>query len=279
MTIATLLNVLVFTMMKVFLSEPRPFWTHSSVKNIGYYCPKDYGSPSGHTEFAVFFYALILIHFNKARNASWIVGGFITVFLVMISRMYLGGHSLDQVVFGFIVAIAVILIYGYGGGKEFISQTLLTFNDTKTKAKILAFLSVIASASFYIFFTNKNKRPIFINNFKVWQKNFNQKCSFNIKVDKINESSLMSCLALLCLILGFYYAVLNVRKQQYSLKYLLGQWDFSTKQWKWLSYIIYIVVNLLFLGLPYLIVTPLYFMMGQTFAARTLTFQHDKTDE
>ena len=81
----------------------------------------------------------------------------------------------------------------------------------------------------------------------------------------------MSCLALLCLILGFYYAVLNVRKQRYSLKNLLGQWDFITKKWRWLSYVIYTVVSLLFLGLPYLIVSPLYFIMGQTFAARTLS--------
>jgi hypothetical protein len=31
--------------------------------------------------------------------------------------MYLGGHSLDQVIFGFIVAKSLALIYGYGGGK------------------------------------------------------------------------------------------------------------------------------------------------------------------
>ena len=186
LSIATLFNVLVFMMMKVFLSEPRPFWTHSIVKNIGYYCPKDYGSPSGHTEFAVFFYALLLIHFNKARNLSWIVGGLITIILVMISRMYLGGHSLDQVVFGFIVAISLALIYGYGGGKELISYTLLNFEDNSIKAKLIAFLSCIAGISFYIFFDNKTKRPVFISNFKVWQKNFNHKCSFDIKVDKIN---------------------------------------------------------------------------------------------
>lgn len=80
----------------------------------------------------------------------------------------------------------------------------------------------------------------------------------------------MSCLALLCLILGFYYAILNLRKQAYSLKYLLGHWDFSTKQWTWLNYVIYTVINLLFWGLPYLLATPFYFMMGKTFAARTL---------
>lgn len=80
----------------------------------------------------------------------------------------------------------------------------------------------------------------------------------------------MSCLALLFIILGFYYAVLNLRKQQYSKRYLLGQWDFTKKQSKWLSYIIYTVVSLVFLVLPYLIATPFYFIMGKTFAGRTL---------
>ena len=44
-----------------------------------------------------------------------------TILLVMMSRMYLGGHSLDQVLFGFIVAACVIAVYEAGGGKEKIS--------------------------------------------------------------------------------------------------------------------------------------------------------------
>jgi hypothetical protein len=80
----------------------------------------------------------------------------------------------------------------------------------------------------------------------------------------------MSCLAILFLILGFYFAVLKLRKQRFSLKYLLGQWDFNKNKQKWLSYIIYMVLSLIFLVLPYLLLTPFYFLLGKTFAARTL---------
>jgi hypothetical protein len=43
-----LLNTFFLTISKSFYAAPRPYWTHENVKNIGYYCPKDYGQPSGH---------------------------------------------------------------------------------------------------------------------------------------------------------------------------------------------------------------------------------------
>lgn len=48
-SIAVFLNTYIFMAMKACLTAPRPFWTDKNIKNIGYYCPKDYGSPSGHT--------------------------------------------------------------------------------------------------------------------------------------------------------------------------------------------------------------------------------------
>lgn len=47
-----LFNTYFLTVTKAFYAAPRPYWTHENVRNIGYYCPKDYGSPSGHAEFA-----------------------------------------------------------------------------------------------------------------------------------------------------------------------------------------------------------------------------------
>lgn len=58
--IFTLFNTYFLTISKSFYSAPRPYWTHHSVRNIGYYCPKDYGNPSGHAEFAAIMGAFIL---------------------------------------------------------------------------------------------------------------------------------------------------------------------------------------------------------------------------
>lgn len=49
--IFVLFNTYFLTISKSFYSAPRPYWTHQKVRNIGYYCPKDYGNPSGHAEF------------------------------------------------------------------------------------------------------------------------------------------------------------------------------------------------------------------------------------
>jgi hypothetical protein len=46
--IFVLFNTYFLTISKSFYSAPRPYWTHSDVRSIGYYCPKDYGNPSGH---------------------------------------------------------------------------------------------------------------------------------------------------------------------------------------------------------------------------------------
>lgn len=117
-TIAVLFNTYIFMIMKAFVTAPRPFWTHEDIKNIGYYCPKDYGSPSGHTEFAVFIFLIYLFHFKKDEKLKLCFLGVPVILLVMISRMYLGGHSLDQVIFGFIVAVSLAVLYQYGGFKN-----------------------------------------------------------------------------------------------------------------------------------------------------------------
>jgi hypothetical protein len=46
--IFVLFNTFLLTTLKAFYAAPRPYWTHQHVRNIGYYCPKDYGNPSGH---------------------------------------------------------------------------------------------------------------------------------------------------------------------------------------------------------------------------------------
>ena len=64
---------------------------------------------------------LLMVHFNTQRKVWPFAVSLITVVLIMASRMFLGGHSLDQVLFGFIVAMCVIIVYSVGGGKDKIS--------------------------------------------------------------------------------------------------------------------------------------------------------------
>lgn len=72
--------------------------------------------------------------------------------MIMLSRMYLGGHSLDQVIFGFVVAACVVVLYDCGGLRRKISQLLLSFDKHETKiavVKIITCLYVIAVAVYF----------------------------------------------------------------------------------------------------------------------------------
>jgi len=89
---------------------------------------------------------------------------------------------------------------------QLISQTLINFHKTAIKIKSIVILSAFAALNFVVYFSNKKKDIKFDNSFKIWQKNFNSECSFDIKVEKINESSLLSSNALLFMILGFFFA-------------------------------------------------------------------------
>lgn len=129
---------------------------------------------------------MLLIHFNKKKNLSIILIGLVTVLLVMLSRMYLGGHSLDQVVFGFIVAISLGIMYEFGGLRLVISNSLLKINDHSTKIKVLIFTLALQLVNVLSYFYNGDKGKSFSKEFKLWQKNFNKNCSFSIDEASIN---------------------------------------------------------------------------------------------
>lgn len=93
-----LLNTFCAAVLKAYDSDPRPIWTEQSVRNIGLYCPVEYGNPSGHSWFsAVFGFGLLLDYKGPGPNYIFIWSSLAAVVLMPISRMYLGAHSLNQV--------------------------------------------------------------------------------------------------------------------------------------------------------------------------------------
>jgi membrane-associated phospholipid phosphatase len=227
-TIAVLLNTYIFMAMKAFLTSPRPFWTDKHIKNIGYYCPKDYGSPSGHTEFAVFIFSIYLFHFNKQKNMIVVVLGFGVIALVMISRMYLGGHSLDQVLFGFIVAACLSIIYEFGGIREKIAELLVRFSQSQVRKKVLAFCFLAHFLAIAIYFRNLSRDESFYSDISDWMGNFKNKCSSEISSSTLNESSLLAESVLITFSLGYFFSFQTVLKDRKGSTFLAGNWRFNT---------------------------------------------------
>lgn len=100
---------------KTFLYHPSPPYMLFRGENISLFSSKyihtNYSYPSGHvfrTTFLVTF-LIALIFLRSRKNSRFLLGGLLLVFLfvMMVSRVYLGEHWLSDVVGGFLLGISM----------------------------------------------------------------------------------------------------------------------------------------------------------------------------
>ncbi|TYK47912.1 phosphatase PAP2 family protein [Actinomadura decatromicini] len=91
-------------LLKLVFHDPRPYWTDPSVK--GRESLSSFGMPSGHSQNAPVFWG-----FFAVQTRRWYVwtGAAAIVFLVGVSRVYLGVHSVGQVLGGWAIGIAILV--------------------------------------------------------------------------------------------------------------------------------------------------------------------------
>ncbi len=122
-----LFTVFLNTIFKQAFRGPRPFWIDPEVgldtRETGY------GIPSGHTQNATVIYFFLAAWF--ARNWMW-AGAVILVFLIGLSRIYLGAHFIHDTIAGFLLGALTLVAYGilarrYGEqfGSRIMGQRLL----------------------------------------------------------------------------------------------------------------------------------------------------------
>ncbi len=92
------------TTLKHALRMPRPFWIDPQV---GLEQTAGYGLPSGHTQYATTLYLLIASLVGGVW--VWLAAGFM-VFLMALSRVYLGAHFIQDVIGGFLVGLLLLTI-------------------------------------------------------------------------------------------------------------------------------------------------------------------------
>ena len=93
-------------MFKHFFREPRPFWLDESIALDTR--EEGYGIPSGHTMFATVFYLFIAGWVRK----TWVwIGAVVLVFLMGLSRIYIGAHFIQDVVIGYLLSFLLLLGY------------------------------------------------------------------------------------------------------------------------------------------------------------------------
>ena len=93
-------------MFKHAFREPRPFWIEDAIAIDTR--EEGYGLPSGHTMFATVIYFFIAGWIRK----TWVwVGAAILVFLIGLSRIYVGAHFIQDVIVGFFLSVLLLLSY------------------------------------------------------------------------------------------------------------------------------------------------------------------------
>jgi undecaprenyl-diphosphatase len=97
------------TTLKVFFKDPRP-------PSNGYFGDPatGYGLPSGHTQSSVGFYGFAFHQFKGYEKKGGIVVriiSFLLLVLVPVSRLILGVHDVQDVLFGYLFGYGVLLIY------------------------------------------------------------------------------------------------------------------------------------------------------------------------
>lgn len=105
----------IIALLKQSFQQSRPIWYDSRISNWEWFCPKDFGNPSGHSFAVILLYEPILSdsigYGGRFRPFAFI---FLIFFIMIpISRMYLGVHSANQILFGLSMGTVFLVLYKY----------------------------------------------------------------------------------------------------------------------------------------------------------------------
>jgi membrane-associated phospholipid phosphatase len=112
-----IINVYLNTLSKLLFSDPRPFWFSTDILQLEWKCPGQFGNPSGHSRSAALFYYLIINDFIAKYGrpgCGWWAAIVCVWVLVPLSRLALGAHSSNQVLFGMLLGLAWLVFYRFG---------------------------------------------------------------------------------------------------------------------------------------------------------------------
>lgn len=109
------MGVYFIALLKQTFQQSRPIWFDDRIDNWEWFCPKDFGNPSGHSFATIMLYEPIVadqLGFGKFFQ-GWIFLAIISV-MIPVSRMYLGVHSANQILMGLTLGFTFCVAFHYG---------------------------------------------------------------------------------------------------------------------------------------------------------------------
>ena len=180
-------------LLKQLFQESRPFWFDDRIHNWEWDCSKSFGSPSGHVSKTILL--LVPLVSDVTGFGSFYQGLiFMTAMAVIqpFSRMYLGVHSLNQVLFGLTLGLILLTAYRYVYQKALYRffWNLLVKGKKLVKLILIVGCHVLIIVIPIIFFmVNEGERPMEKRDLD----NLNRECGTSLTSLEVQQSALLSC--------------------------------------------------------------------------------------
>ena len=139
------------SILKMAIHQPRPYWIpEGQVQMLEWTCYTEFGCPSGHSMMGIIIFEYFLRFFARVHQCVHKYIGFFYILILimqitlMFSRVILGMHSLNQVLFGFMIGTYLTVPY-YLFIEGFIMRILIRiFNYPKSGVtNIISFTCII----------------------------------------------------------------------------------------------------------------------------------------
>lgn len=213
----------IIALLKQAFQQSRPIWYDSRIENWEWFCPKDFGNPSGHSFAVALLYEPIVsdsIGYGKYR--PWTLVLVLLAIMVPISRMYLGVHSANQILFGLTLGLCFLILYKYVYQKALyeLFWEMLLGPMRKLKLFGIVILNLLVFAIPIIFFqVNADQRPMVEKDIN----NLNQQCKTELTGYEVQVHMLTAC-AIGCFGFGLVYGFMILANNLGYKKYILGLW-------------------------------------------------------
>ena len=209
-----ILAIYIDCLMKIIYNNPRPFFVKPEL--FLQECELGFGNPSGHsfgsavTYLGIWHLSMNCQKFKNNKKVKYgsLIFTFIFIILILMSRLYRGVHSLDQIIYGALLGLGFYYlmfyisdIYQYKPKKFFdiIDQFKFIF------ISLFIFLIILVLPFYFIF--KKNDKKI-----DEYNKNVNDKCKSKEDFLRYYNNGLVGCLLVLIL-LGMYLGLIYVKKK------------------------------------------------------------------
>ena len=99
-------SISILGILKSINHEPRPFFVHIIQPSE---CPLDYGNPSNHSQYSILYLTIVEM---LCKSKGWLLGSAVwtLIFLISLSRIYMGVHTLNQILSGLISGLCINML-------------------------------------------------------------------------------------------------------------------------------------------------------------------------